>query len=170
MRVTRTLKRFHDETFGLQQHWKRTFQGVGKELTRGCSCSSLLVTICTPARYSPSRHIIRLGEGKQTELKPFFSKSNLFFLWCHATNCLSSFLSSPEGAGLARGGLCFAGTNTLWNFVSALASSLLPAPWGERGSKRSEEPKSSFYRKKAEGEMQVPTLRGIQEIIFKSSL
>lgn len=52
----------------------------------------------------------------------------------------SALLSRRSRAAKSCRGLCAAGTNTLWNSVSAPASSslllLLPAPWGQPASRQ----------------------------------
>lgn len=111
-----------------QQHWQRISQGAGKELRGSCSALHLQGTAET-------------GEGKQTKLKPFFRARPLLPVMSrYKLPGSSALLSRRSWAGKSCRGLWAAGTNTLWNSVSALASSslllLLPAPWGQPVSRQ----------------------------------
>lgn len=102
---------------------------------------------------------VRQTNWTETTLQPASSTSSCDVMLQIAWAPCSPPQKEPgwwEAAGKQKP--CSAGTNTLWNFISALANSLLPAPRGERAGKRSQEQESLFNRKKAEGEMQVPTL------------
>lgn len=80
------------------------------------------------------------GEGKQTKLKPFFRAQPLLPVMSrYKLPGRSALLSTRSGAGKSCRGLRAAGTNTLWNSVSAPAGSSLlllpPAPWGQPASR-----------------------------------
>lgn len=156
MRVVQTLesllivkKKILQWSFRTPMLAKDLSQGAGKELTGGCSCSStLLVTICK-VQSQQTHYQIRGRQTNRTEtiLQP---ESGLFFLWCHATNCLSSLLSPPEGAaGLARGcrgagrrgrALQEQTRSGIW-FLPSQAAWFLAPP----ASERSEEPKKARF-------------------------